>query len=374
MKFDYCIGNPPYQESRETTKDMPVYNDFMDMAYTISNKVELITPARFLFNAGATPKKWNKERLSDKHFKVLNYEPDSSKVFDGTDIKGGIAITYRDKNKDFGNIGTFTSFSEINGIKFKISSIPNFVSLNTIMYPYSVYTLSDILWEEYPKKKAEVEYIAKHRNELSKEEKQGKLSNLRIITTNIFELLSKKNWGKDLFFETKPDDEDEYVCLMGRQNNERCTRWIKAKYIDVGANYNKYKVILPVGNGCGALGETLNTPVIGTPVIGTPVIGTPVIGYTQTFLGIGSFDTKAEAEATYKYVCSKFTRTLLSILKITQHNPPEKWAYVPLQDFTSNSDIDWTQSIPDIDKQLYKKYNLSKEEIDFIETHVKEMN
>lgn len=64
---------------------------------------------------------------------------------------------------------------------------------------------------------------------------------------------------------------------------------------------------------------------------------------------------------------------MLGVLKITQHNSADKWEYVPLQDFTSNSDIDWSKPIPEIDQQLYKKYNLSSEEIDFIEAHVKEM-
>ena len=64
---------------------------------------------------------------------------------------------------------------------------------------------------------------------------------------------------------------------------------------------------------------------------------------------------------------------MLNTLKITQHNKRDTWKNVPLQDFTSSSDIDWSQSIADIDKQLYKKYNLTPEEIDFIETHVKEM-
>ena len=64
---------------------------------------------------------------------------------------------------------------------------------------------------------------------------------------------------------------------------------------------------------------------------------------------------------------------MLGVLKITQHNPKEKWAYVPLQDFTSSSDIDWSKPIHDIDLQLYKKYDLSDKEIKFIETHVKEM-
>ena len=61
-------------------------------------------------------------------------------------------------------------------------------------------------------------------------------------------------------------------------------------------------------------------------------------------------------------------------LKVTQDNKKRTWKNVPLQDFTINSDIDWTKSISEIDQQLYKKYNLSLDEIDFIETHVKEMN
>ena len=87
--FDYVIGNPPYQEDTEDTSDKPVYNTFMEMGYGVAEKVELITPARFLFNAGKTPKAWNEERLSDIHFKVLYYAQDSSRVFSNTDIKGG---------------------------------------------------------------------------------------------------------------------------------------------------------------------------------------------------------------------------------------------------------------------------------------------
>lgn len=92
--FDYVIGNPPYQEDFGKSGDngnfaKPVYNLFMDEAYKVSDKVELITPARFLFNAGSTPKSWNEKMLNDKHFKVLEYEADSSKVFTDKDIKGG---------------------------------------------------------------------------------------------------------------------------------------------------------------------------------------------------------------------------------------------------------------------------------------------
>ena len=75
-----------------------------------------------------------------------------------------------------------------------------------------------------------------------------------------------------------------------------------------------------------------------------------------------------------KYIKTKFARAMLGILKVTQNNDKSTWKCVPLQDFTANSDIDWTKSIPEIDQQLYKKYGLSEEEIDFIETHVKEMD
>lgn len=361
--FDFIIGNPPFQESRETTKDMPVYNDFMDAAFTVGEKVELITPARFLFNAGATPKKWNEKMLSDKHFKVLHYEGDSSKVFTNTLINGGVAVSYRDSTADYGSIEVFTSYPELNAIISKLKDIRDFVSLNTIMFPYSAYTLSEELWNDFPERKARVEYISKHRNELTKEEKQGELSNLRIITTNIFDLLS------DLFFEKHPDDGLEYCCITGRKNNQRCSMYILKKYIDVADNYNKYKVLLSIADGAaGQIGKPIPARIIGLP----SVVG-PYVGYTQTFQSIGAVDTKAEAEAIAKYVRTKFVRTAIGILKITQHYPQEKWKYVPIQDFSSSSDIDWSQSIHSIDLQLYRKYKLSKEEIDFIENYVKEM-
>lgn len=128
-------------------------------------------------------------------------------------------------------------------------------------------------------------------------------------------------------------------------------------------NLEKYKVILPKANGSGAIGEVLSTPLIGTPLIGT----------TESFISIGSFDTLSEAENALKYIKGKFSRAMLGVLKITQDNPPERWYYVPLQDFTPSSDIDWTQSIHEIDQQLYRKYGLTEKEIAFIETHVKEM-
>ena len=107
MKFDFVIGNPPYQD--ETLGDNkgyapPVYHKFLEESYKIANTVEMIHPARFLFNAGSTPKQWNEQMLNDPHIKVKLYEQNSSKIFANTDIKGGVAVTYRDIKKNFGKI------------------------------------------------------------------------------------------------------------------------------------------------------------------------------------------------------------------------------------------------------------------------------
>ena len=164
-------------------------------------------------------------------------------------------------------------------------------------------------------------------------------------------------------FSDKPNKDDD-IKVLGIVNNTRTWKFIKRKYVDFDHdNLEKYKVIIPTSNGAGTFGETLSTPLIGEPLV----------GYTRSFIGIGAFKKRKEAECCLKYIKSKFCRTMLGILKITQDNNKDTWKYVPIQDFSSSSDIDWDKSIDDIDKQLFKKYKLNKAEIDFIETHVKEM-
>lgn len=344
MKFDVVVGNPPYQENAkgESTKDSPVYHYFYNLAKQISDKYCLITPARFLFNAGSTDKDWNKEMLMDKHLKVLSYEQNSAKIFPGTDIKGGVAILYRDAVKVLGPIETFTSFVELNSIIQKVLTLST-DTLDSIISNRGQYRYTDKIYEDYPQ---EMQQISDRR-----------------IASNAFRKLP------NLFTEHKPEDGLEYVQIFGRINNDRGYKWFRREYLAEPKTFLKYKVILPKANGSGALGEVLSTPLIGEPLIGEPLIG-----FTETFISIGAFDNLLEAENAMKYVKSKFARTMLGVLKITQDNPRDKWSMVPLQDFTSNSDIDWTQSIADIDQQLYKKYGLSQEEIDFIESKVRAMD
>lgn len=335
--FDFSIGNPPFQKYLNDTSDKPIYNEFMDASYKIADKVELIHPARFLFDAGKTPKEWNEKILNDEHFKVLKYEQNSSKVFANTDIKGGVAITYRDYSKEYGAIKIFTPFNELKEINRKVQEKENFISINTIMFLQTKLNLQSVYSDQPELKK----YI-------------GSKGKERRLTTSVF--------STPLLHDHKIKKDD--IKVLGLIKNKRNYRFIKKEYIDNSiGNLNFYKVIVPKSNGTGAIGEVLSTPLIGTPLI----------GYTQSFLGIGSFDNEDEANSCLKYIKTKFSRTMLGILKITQDNPPEKWKLVPLQDFTDHSDIDWSKSIPEIDQQLYRKYGLSDEEIDFIETHVKEM-
>jgi len=78
-KFDVVIGNPPYQEEAQGdgTRATPIYHQFMDAAHEVGTRAVLITPARFLFNAGFTPKAWNEKMLADEHLSVAHYESDS---------------------------------------------------------------------------------------------------------------------------------------------------------------------------------------------------------------------------------------------------------------------------------------------------------
>ena len=342
--FDFVIGNPPYQEDTKNTSDKPVYNNFMDAAYGVANKVELITPARFLFNAGKTPKTWNKKILSDPHFSVLHYEQKSEAIFPNTDIKGGIAITYEDNTLKHKPIGIFTIFNELNSIIQKFSKI-NYSSLSEIVYAPESYKLTDKLYDDHP------EVI----NLLSK-------GHAHDVTTNIFSKLP------NIFTGTRPSDNHEYIRIYGLDHSKRTYRWVRKDYISDHQNLTKYKVFIPKSNGSGALGEVLSTPLIGTPLIGTPLIG-----HTQSFISIGAFNTEFEANALLKYIKGKFSRAMLGILKVTQDNKQATWEMVPLQDFTPNSDIDWSKSVHEIDLQLYRKYGLDEKEIAFIESHVKEM-
>ena len=342
MKFDVIIGNPPYQEETESdsTRKPPIFNFFMDEAYKISPEVCLITPARFLFRGGYTKKVWDDKMLNDCHFKVLDYESDSTKIFGpNVQIEAGIVISYRNLNKDFGAIGTFVKYNELRSIMNHVihNKKYNFVPISNIISPPLSYHVSDKLLKEHP------EAIR--------------------LRSNAFETLG------NVFIDDVPQNSKTYVQMEGLLNSKRIRKYVQRDYIDdTSETLDRWKVLVPESNGAsGKLGDE------PARIISKPVIAEPGVGYTQTYIAVGKFATSFEAEACLKYVLTKFARTMLGILKVTQHNPGSKWVYVPLQDFTSSSDIDWSKSIAEIDEQLFDKYGLDEPERNFIRTKVKEM-
>lgn len=342
MKFDVVVGNPPYQEDSGTSaRDNAIYPYFYDLAEKAGKKYCLISPARFLFNAGSTAKEWNKKMLNNEYLKVVHFHQKSSEMFAGTDIKGGVAVIYYDESVCFGAIETFTSHPELQSIMKKVENKVGFIPISNIMTGRGVYRLTNTAHVEHP----EIENLQSkgHKND---------------VGSGAFKILDNI-----IFFNDKPSDRYNHVKVLGLENSNRVYKFINTDFMNEPYGFKSYKVALPKANGSGTLGEVLSTPLVLEPNI----------GFTETFISIGAFDSEVEAQNTLKYIKSKFARTMLGILKITQDNPRDKWSKVPIQNFTSESDINWTEEIKEIDKLLYLKYDLDQSEIDFIENNVKEM-
>ena len=346
-KFDVVIGNPPYQEEAQGggTRDTPVYHLFMDAAYEVGKKAVLITPARFLFNAGLTPKAWNQKMLSDPHLAVPHYVSNSDDLFPGTNINAGIAVTYRDEDRRGEPIITFTSFPELNTILHKVVE-SDIVSMESSITSSRSYRYTEKLYEDNPDART-----------------LRPAGNEALISTNAFEQFLF------IYHVERPNDGHSYVKVLGLDGKKRASRWLRSEYVTGPENFQKFKVVAPASRG--HLGQLAAEPAL---ILGEPLLAEPQVAVTQTFITIGAFDDKTDAGACLKYVKTKFARVMLGVLKVTQHNPASNWKHVPLQDFKSTSDIDWSNSIAEIDQQLYAKYGLDQNEIAFIEAKVKPMD
>ncbi len=327
MKFNAVVGNPPYQITTDTNFAAPIYHLFFEAAKSLDpDYISMIHPARFLFNAGATPKEWNKQMLNDPHLSVPLYEPNSQKIFPSVDIKGGVCVTLWNKNNPSGGLGgTFVAHDELRTILEKVGTGGFDVLVSTAGGSPTI----------------------RYKDKFGR-----KRSYFR--TSAFFDMPG--------FFAGKKDSKHRVKIVGLEKGNKRTERYVNTEILK-DPNINKWKVLLPESNGRGAIGE----------VFSTPFIAKPMVGCTESFVLIGSFDNERDTNNCMKYLKTKFCRALLATLKITQHNPKSVWKNVPLQDFTKKSDINWSKSIADIDKQLYRKYKLDKKEIDFIQTYVKPM-
>lgn len=344
MKFDFVIGNPPYQEMNINNKmSRSVYPDFVRAAKKISTTFSLIMPARWMSGESGPYKETRgfiDEMIQGNHIKSFHLYPNSSELFSNVDIKGGVCFFVYNQNysKDEVNY-TLCNYGNIQQARVSFREAENII----IRFPELVSILK------------------KSRNRSS-----GSMKTL-VSSWNPFgfvsDLFIKNNEKVRRISETKQFD-DDYL-IYGLIKNKRTSRYIPHDALKKNVQAaTRWKVFIPRANGSGAFGE----------VFSTPIIGTPMMICTDTFLQVGEFDIEIEARNLLKYVKTKYFRAMIGIKKTAVFNYKDCFEFIPLQDFTENSDIDWSKSVHEIDLQLYKKYGLNENEIAFIESHVKEMN
>ena len=341
VKFGAVVGNPPYQKELKGTSDKQIYNLFMDIGYCVSDLAVFISPGKFLFNAGKTPKKWNSKMLNDKHLNVIRFESDSKKFFPDITLSSSIVITVRDTKRISDPIINFYPDEIIREIVNKVSNHKEFVPITNIIYLQSKFNTKK-LFEDNPQIK----------------EKIG--TERRLITS-----ILQKNLD---VFHSRPTKDS--VKIYGNDNKGILTyRYINKIYLDSKQhNLGGWKVIIAATNGAaGNLGND------NPRIIGEPIIIEKNSGFTQTFISIGDFESKCEINRLNQYMKTKFARFMIGTLKATQRLNKEVFYNLPLQDFSENSDIDWTKSINEIDEQLFNKYKLTEVERNHIKSSIKDM-
>ena len=338
--FDYVIGNPPYQEQvsdadKNSSLSKQLFPIFIRESTTVADKVMLITPSRW-FTGDAQDKSFLKLRefiRNNNHIKYLCNYPDAHEVFPNAEIKGGISYFIF----DYSYVGKVQfDISQCGKIKTEIRNLFE-DGLDVIISDGMTYSiLSKVI---YSKGFQTINEITRGRNAFG-----------IIGKEDVLQSKSKKECFNGSI---------KLYCKAGE------IRWTDLSEITKGTDIvDKYKVF--ISKSAGSPGKDLN-------IIGRPYVGERKSACTDSFFPIGSFETFHEADNLRKYIQTQFLRFMGSVMKISQNVTQLVYKFVPLQDFTKNSDIDWSKSIHEIDLQLYRKYGLDEKEIEFIETHVKEM-
>ena len=351
MKFDFCIGNPPYQDGKQQ-----IYPVFYQGGKDIAQCVEMIFPTGWQEPKSANGLKImnSKEVKEDSRIVFIDNMED---VFPSVTGAKYTNIILWDRDHDNGLDGSqkilnngknpqiIKLLCELEDIQLptELQSILSvvktngFIGIDTIIYIQNNLIL-DAVYEDYPDVKKVI----------------GSEGRDKRFERNIFDKLPA-------FVENRQSASD--IKTIGTIGNKRAWRYIDEKYVDDShVNLKKYKLIISAA-ASDKFGSALSDFVVGKPGE----------AYTRSFISFGAYSSDCEVKNIAKYLKTKFARTLLYTLKFGRMNNKDVWQNVPLQDFTLSSDIDWTKSISEIDQQLYKKYGLSQDEIDFIESKVKEM-
>lgn len=325
MKFDAVVGNPPYQENDggSGSSATPVYNKFIQLSDRLSNKyISLITPSKW-FAGGKGLDQFRDYMLNNDSIKVMVDYDNAKELFPNTSIAGGVNYFIIDKDYhgkvQFTNVHdgrTTTSYRKMN-------EFDTFVRYNeavSIIHKIGkVDTVSDFVYPRNP-----FGFSSKDRGGV-----EGEIT-----------LISSAGTGKVNLGDVKSGSEliNKYKLCISKVTSEH------ANEPDKNGQYR---------------------------IISSNFVVPPQSVVTDSYLVIYSDEDENKVRSYLKYLKTKFYRNLL-LQSVTSINlSKDKFQFIPLQDFSKTSDIDWSRSTLEIDQQLYTKYGLDKEEIAFIEEKVK---
>lgn len=334
MKFNAIVGNPPYQESDggAGASAKPLYNLFTEASMELNpNYISLIMPSRWM-TGGKGLDDFRNKIIDDKRFMVLHDYFNAKECFSNVEIKAGICYFLWNKNFN-GKCNIYTHYGN-NEIEKTIRLLKDSDNDNIFI---------------------------RDSNQISVKQKIKKFDFINLVS-------SRKPYGLcgDVFKNTKKynlpefdsEKSDNLYSIVGlNEKNKRITMYANENYpFPKKDMIDKYKLFVPRNYGNGTLGE----------VPSNVIVASPYMICTETFVQIGPFNTKDEANNCLKYMKTKFFRYLVGIQKHDQGASKTIYKYVPNQNFTEKSDINWNSEIESIDKQLFKKYLLNEDEINYI--------
>jgi site-specific DNA-methyltransferase (adenine-specific) len=331
MKFDVIIGNPPYQMSDggAFASASPIYHRFVEQAKKMNPRyLIMIIPSRW-FAGGKGLDEFRKEMLNDNHLRVIHDFPIGEECFPGIRLSGGVCYFRWERD----NPGLCTVFNHQGGqISSKMERPLLEAGTDTFIRKNGAISIFRKVRAMHEKLFADI------------------ISNVKPygLRTDFFN--DPKKYGLPPVSE---EPFDSGIMIYGLVHYKTVKRYIPLDYpVPSGKEYiNCYKVFVSqvLDNGFDQTKERLK-----------PFLGRPNEICTETFLRIGSFKDERTAKNVISYMNTKFFHILMFLKKISHHVVSKVYEYVPLQDFSEP----WT------DEKLYKKYGLTQEEIDFIETNV----